>query len=418
MLYIDVLVGLTPCAVPQSNLQYARDEDGNERVVNTPNTQLLRYVYGPLDAIDRLVFVQRADVTFREPFSGHTALHVAARVGSEQHALRLLEYGAPWNQIDNEDLTPGEVALNEGHEECYKVIYNFAIELEYRIWFNPALSYDSNPYLKGSLSNLSLRVSNEQYLKSSVTFRNPQSEIPDEVAMIYDDTGVMMEWERPLMKESARILCENMGKGKAILNIGFGLGIIDSYFQSYEPANHTIIEGHPQCLEYMRINGWYDKPNVRILEGSWRDFIGSRARKDIKWPTNGAGEKMEGLGTFDVIYFDTFNESYGGHLGFLQCLRGLVSGPSARFSFFHGHNHAWKMGYEVYTEVATMHANDFGFSTTWTEFGIDADTVWTEIKDGQIRRATRGEKQTLYNIPLSVLAPTVPKRVVNPVFAQ
>ena len=60
-----------------------------------------------------------------------------------------------------------------------------------------------------------------------------------------DNDAVMMEWERPLMNAHASILTHNGTKGKRVMNIGFGLGIIDTALQSYEPSLHVIIEAHP-----------------------------------------------------------------------------------------------------------------------------------------------------------------------------
>lgn len=56
-----------------------------------------------------------------------------------------------------------------------------------------------------------------------------------------------------------------------------------------------IIEPHPDVLAHMRKQGWYDLPNVKILEGRWQDFLPSA--------------EMEG---FDVVYTDTFSEDYTG----------------------------------------------------------------------------------------------------------
>lgn len=48
----------------------------------------------------------------------------------------------------------------------------------------------------------------------------------------------------------------------------------------------------------MRELGWYDKRNVRILEGKWQDFVES--------------EELLSVGGFDVVYTDTFSEDYKG----------------------------------------------------------------------------------------------------------
>ena len=75
---------------------------------------------------------------------------------------------------------------------------------------------------------------------------------------------------------------------------------IDSFFQELPtpPALHVIIEAHPDVREHMRFHGWYSKPNVKILEGKWQDYIDS--------------PELSVVGGFDVIYTDTFSEEYKG----------------------------------------------------------------------------------------------------------
>jgi len=77
---------------------------------------------------------------------------------------------------------------------------------------------------------------------------------------------------------------------------------IDSFFQELPtlPALHVIIEAHPDVREHMRSQGWYSKPNVKILEGKWQDYIDS--------------PELLGVGGFDVIYTDTFSEEYKGRV--------------------------------------------------------------------------------------------------------
>ena len=36
--------------------------------------------------------------------------------------------------------------------------------------------------------------------------------------------------------------------GGDVLNIGFGLGLVDSAIQSHNPRSHTIVEAHPDVL--------------------------------------------------------------------------------------------------------------------------------------------------------------------------
>lgn len=59
-----------------------------------------------------------------------------------------------------------------------------------------------------------------------------------------------------------------------------------------------IIEPHPDVLQHMRHQGWYEKEGVKILEGKWQDFVNS--------------DELLNIGGFDVIYTDTFSEDYAG----------------------------------------------------------------------------------------------------------
>ena len=88
------------------------------------------------------------------------------------------------------------------------------------------------------------------------------------------------------------------------------------------PAEHVIIEAHPDVLHYMREDGWYEKKGVRILEGKWQDFVDS--------------PELIQTGGFDVIYTDTFSEDYPSLQQFFQHLPNLLADGDSRFSFFNG----------------------------------------------------------------------------------
>ena len=97
----------------------------------------------------------------------------------------------------------------------------------------------------------------------------------------------MMDWETSWMEASAKVICQNGGD---ILNIGFGMGIIDSFIQSYPIQSHTIIEAHPDVYAKMIEDGWDKKPNVKIIFSKWQDVIVD-------------------LPKYDGIYFDTWNDN-------------------------------------------------------------------------------------------------------------
>jgi hypothetical protein len=101
---------------------------------------------------------------------------------------------------------------------------------------------------------------------------------------LVDENGltVMMGWERPVMKKVSEIITFNGGD---ILNIGFGMGIIDTYINESKSKTHTIIESHPDVIGYMKDNNWEDKANC--IYGRWQD-------------------QSDTVGYFDGIYLDTW----------------------------------------------------------------------------------------------------------------
>lgn len=135
----------------------------------------------------------------------------------------------------------------------------------------------------------------KRFLEQKLTFEGNEA--------LFDEFGepVMMDWETQWMEESARIICKNGGR---ILNIGFGLGIIDSYIQTYPISHHTICEPHPDVLKKMIVDGWFNKPNVTVLPGRWQDVL-----------------VLDNVGPFDAIYFDAYyildNTDAGGE-GFIE----------------------------------------------------------------------------------------------------
>lgn len=74
-----------------------------------------------------------------------------------------------------------------------------------------------------------------------------------------------------------------------MLNVGFGMGIVDTEIQKHNPRTHVIIEAHPDVIASAKERGWGDKPGVRLVQGRWQDVI-------------------DELGPFDGIFFDTYGE--------------------------------------------------------------------------------------------------------------
>ena len=100
---------------------------------------------------------------------------------------------------------------------------------------------------------------------------------------------IMSTDEDLIMEESANILCQNRG---TVLNVGFGLGVIDNYIKTYNPKEHHIIEIHPKVYD-LAVQQGFNKI-AKLYLGDWQDIIQEFILKGKK---------------FDAIYFDTYTFS-------------------------------------------------------------------------------------------------------------
>lgn len=73
------------------------------------------------------------------------------------------------------------------------------------------------------------------------------------------------------MQAHADVICGT--EGLHVLNIGFGLGIIDGMLQEKKPARHVIVEAHPDVYKKMLELGWGEKAGVEIVFGRWQDHV-------------------------------------------------------------------------------------------------------------------------------------------------
>lgn len=174
--------------------------------------------------------------------------------------------------------------------------------------------------------------------------------------------GIMMSWETPLMERTAARLAPR--PGLRILNIGYGMGIIDSFFQKTSPSAHHIIEAHPSILAHMRNNNNNNNPlwsssssTLTIIhEGKWQDVCPELIKQ---------GE------LFDVIYFDTFAEDYKALKEFFSdYVIGLLNDEGGRWGFFNGMGADRQICYDVYTKVVEMDLFEAGFETDWSTIAL------------------------------------------------
>lgn len=294
----------------------------------------------------------------------------------------LLQNGAIWNDVDDNNETPGCLALRMGLKELYDIMVDAGVRAEMllsrfdeyqQLGDNDDYEEERNDedaeaeaepkivdgeddhaaageeglnghalseqHTVGSIESSTLN--NEDYLQSSLRFQDGR-------VLDSDNNAVMMAWETEIMKRTADLLAPK--SDLRILNIGHGMGIIDTFFQEKTPLAHHIIEPHPAVLARMKKDRWYDKTNVTVHEGRWQDV---------------GPEIMEQGILFDAIYFDTFAEDYKALRDFFSdCIIGLLD-DGGKWGFFNGMGADRQICYDVYGKVVEMDLFEAGFDTVW-----------------------------------------------------
>jgi type IV protein arginine methyltransferase len=291
--------------------------------------------------------------------------------GAQDTVRCLLQNGAIWNQLDKNGETPGCIANRLGLRDLYELMVDAGVRAELllnrledyvkledsdEIGIEDTASAQINSASFSSDGATRLRalgqpesdVNSAQYLSSSLSLG--ADKILDE-----NSNGVMMSWESGIMSQSAHVLLTK--PDMKVLNIGFGMGIIDNHLQSHpnKPLSHHIVEAHPTVLADMKAKGWYDKIGMVVHEGKWQDIL-------PKLVTEGH--------LFDAIYFDTFAESYSDFREFFcEQVIGLLE-PAGKFSFFNGLGADKQISYDVYQKVVEMDLSEAGFDIEWHEVEV------------------------------------------------
>ncbi|KAF8425111.1 S-adenosyl-L-methionine-dependent methyltransferase [Tirmania nivea] len=344
--------------------------------------------------------------TCQEPETLHTPLHKAILGAAqylsisdydlqekkmklaEQTVRLLLENGSIWNDLDREGKTPGCLADEKGLKGLYEILVDAGVRAE--LLFSRLDGYvslgegenegedgdedrEEDKEMEDGDEEVPTLVSAEPewkdpnpitspaYLSSRLTYH------PDKL-LDADLNSVMMSWETDIMRRTAELLLPQTPNppsssttttstttGPRILNIGFGMGIIDTLFQSHTPPpqKHTIIEAHPDVLTHHLhpTSPWRTNPTIEILPGRWQDVLPSViARGEI----------------YDAIYFDTFAEDYCALRDFFtEYVVALLNPEGGRFGFFNGLGADRKISYDVYRKVVEMDLFEAGLETKW-----------------------------------------------------
>ncbi|XP_042376052.1 protein arginine N-methyltransferase 2-like [Zingiber officinale] len=282
-----------------------------------------------------------ADPTYFDA-SGMTPLMHAALHGHAAASSILLSAGAPWNALSPSKLSAGDLAMEHGHQEAFDVLLNAGIQAE---------------LVLGSVARAERKGEGDgsSYLEERVSFS-------EDKLMDSESKAVMMDWERPLMEAHARAVCGGGGGGR-VLNVGFGMGLVDEAIQRYGPVEHTIVEAHPDVYDRMLRCGWGEKENVKIVFGRWQDVLPQ-------------------LESYDGIFFDTYGEYYEDLRQFHQHLPKLLK-PDGIYSYFNGLCGDNAFFHVVYCQLVALELGNLGYSTQFIPLPVKdclAEEVWEGVR--------------------------------------
>ncbi|ORZ36193.1 S-adenosyl-L-methionine-dependent methyltransferase [Catenaria anguillulae PL171] len=317
----------------------------------TPEEQLLfAALNGDLDTARQLLEEHDADPVCPDD-EGRTTLFFAASNGHLPMCQLLIQSGHPWNTLDVHGRTAAEYALVNGHEQVYEWLVTEGVRSE-RL-FDSLRKMGMMPDLEDT---------NADYLTQKLVYTDDGDRLLDAKG-----NGVMMGWETPLMQASVdRIVT---GKGQKVLNVGFGLGIIDKMIQSCEPSEHHIIEAHPDVLAHIATLPLFNKtnPTVTVHKGTWREVIPALVASHA--------------GHFDAIYFDTYGEYYQDLAEFHHAAQQLLA-PGGRYSWFHGGGASNAVFNEVYRRISTDDISNLELEVEWEKLDMAplGDEVWQGIR--------------------------------------
>jgi protein arginine N-methyltransferase 2 len=266
---------------------------------------------GTMHIIQQLMAENSLYARQQDDETGRSPLMAAAATGNGALCQHLLEAGAPWNAVDRQGQCAGNYATDNQHWGVVNLLVDWGVRAEFILGMiersrrdnsetrshgdvafedgnsgNPQSQSQSQPQTAGTKPVEHEPCTKPDYLRQRLHYTADGNALLDS-----DQDAVMMEWERPLMQAHAQILME--GTGRRVLNVGFGMGIIDTALQNLQPAQHIIIEAHPDVYKRMLTDKWDQKPNVRICFGRWQDVIPALIKEGV---------------IVDAIFYDTVRE--------------------------------------------------------------------------------------------------------------
>ena len=315
---------------------------------------------GDLATISSFLQQDQQSACHQDQSTGRSPLMAAAAAGYAPICTILLEHGAPWNAVDRCGQCAGNYATQNEHWDVVSMMVDHATRAELILggvarWNRSELSHEPSP-------NLSLQqqpCTKPDYLRHRLTYTDDGKSLLDA-----DNDAIMMEWERPLMQAHAQVL---MSEGrKTVMNVGFGMGIIDTFLQEYQPDLHIIIEAHPDVYQKMITDKWKERPNVRIEFGTWQNVLPKLVEEGI---------------IIEAIFYDTFGEHFLDLEDFHAYLPKLLSNPNGLYSFFNGLAPDNIFFHGVACQCVKLQLQQLGFQTDFLPCEIQVnDEVWEGIR--------------------------------------
>ena len=279
-------------------------------------------------------------VSLQDESTGESPLMVCAEKGHADICTLLLEQGAPWNAVDRKGQCAGNYATDNEHWDIVNLLVEHGTKAELILGASMRSMKGALPMAaqnqNGNSEEHNHQQSNtetanktkgpvpvewESSTKPDYLQRNVRYNADGTLLLDDDDDAVMMEWERPLMDAHASIITSDGAKGKRVMNVGFGLGIIDTALQTYEPSLHIIIEAHPGVHAKMIADGWDKNPGVRVEFGRWQDVLPKLIAEGLE---------------LDGIFYDTYGEHYTDMEEFHEQMAKILAKPGGIYSFFNG----------------------------------------------------------------------------------